>query len=247
MSGYAKVMTKSHIRANEREYTFTPTKRRTAGTYGVVMCHGAGAPTEFSDTVLTGGMQIGPQLALAGIPSIAAEMGGNQWGNDLAMGCIDTAITYMAAQASVPATKVCLLGVSMGGLTAIRYAMLHPDKVAAVVGIIPLTNLVGFYNANAGSQAEIAAAWGVATGAALPAAADIQSQAASLTVPTRIYYSSADTTVIPADTTAFATAAGVPAIDVGAHGHSDTTLLDVIAQGGGNLAEVANFFKQNGA
>lgn len=250
--GYVLNFQRGNIRSGEYDYIFTPTRdvRRPAGKYGCVVVHGSGAPLEYVDVLAYESAKLAGHIAHAGIPVIGAEMSKQAWGNDASQTDIGNAITRLAAQTGAPSTKVCLVGVSMGGLTALRYAINNPTKVACVVGIIPLTNLVYMYENNVGgSQAEIATAWGVTAPAALPTNADIQSQADLLTVPTKLYYSGSDATIRPVDTTGFASAAGTPItpVNVGTLGHSEDTIGQVNDRASGSASEVIDFLKANGA
>lgn len=244
MTPYALSITTGKIKAGQYEYLWVP-NRITSDT-GLVLCHGSGQPYEYALLGNTGSNQIPAWAAWSGIPCVAAEMDDQAWGDDTAMADVDAAINYMAATTGVRSDKVLMLGASMGGYTAIRYTLNNPSKVAAVVGIIPLTNIVGFYNNNVGgAQTQIASAWGVTAPNPLPAAADVQSQAANLTVPAQLYYSSADTLIQPADTQAFAAAANIPATNVGTQGHSEGTIADAVNQGGGQLGAILSFFNQH--
>lgn len=243
---YSLTVGRGNVKASQYDYVWRPNK--VLSNTGVVLCHGSNNPQEYATFNNLGSAPIPGYLAWHGIPSVAAEMDNQAWGNDTAMADITTAAAYMAAQTGVSATSFILLGVSMGGLTAIRYSILNPGNVRAVVGIIPLTNLVGFYNNNVGgSQAEIGTAWGVTAPAALPASADVQAQGINLTVPARIYYSHTDTTVQPADTIAFCSAVnhsqGIVPTDVGANGHSEATIADVDNLGAGQFSDTLAFIQ----
>ncbi|GAC1601696.1 MAG: hypothetical protein NVS3B21_29450 [Acidimicrobiales bacterium] len=330
MRGYSLSTQYGNIRSGQYDFIATPGVQRRATTkYPAILCHGSGTPYEFVYPTSFGSISLGANLAIqGGIPWIASENDDQAWGNAQAMSDLDAQVTLAASKFGTPSGKCVLVGVSMGGLTAVRYAILNPSKVAAVVGIIPLTNLVGFYNRNTGSSdatststaAQVASAWGVAapqafsdlvtngtttvtsasaaftsaingkvlwaastvpvgatltyvnattatlsvsaTGSgsgikagiltALGSGSDVQSLASTLTVPTTFYYSSADTTVLPADTTAFAAAAnggaGITAIhNVGANGHSEQTILDAQNYNGTLAADIIAFLQANGA
>lgn len=316
MKSYSLTTSIGNAKAGELDFLWAPTtQRRPATKYGVVLCHGSGNPYGYAMLPNQGSVALPVNFALAGIPSVAGEFGGQAWGSDTAMTAIDTAVTYMATKLGTPTDKVLLVGGSMGGYTAIRYALTRPTKVAGVIGLIPLTNMNYFYPqfALSGTSAsEIASSWGVAaprtstdgsmtsgsttftsatlaftagdvgkfictantpvgttiasytsatsvemsnpssataTGVQtsvltpLPAAADVQSLANTLTVPTRLYYSSADTLIRPADTTAFAAAASIPAINVGTHGHSEATIVDAMNVNGTDAAEIISYLE----
>ena len=70
-------------------------------------------------------------LHKAGYPTLADSYG-DTWGNNQAVAQLDRLIGNR---------RVALLGESMGGLLALRYAEAHPSKVLAIVGICPACSL----------------------------------------------------------------------------------------------------------
>lgn len=249
MSSYAAITRYGSVRAAEYDTVFKPNPQRPTGKYGVVLLHGSGAPREFIAPELLGSSKIAPLIAQAGIPCISAEMSGQSWANDAAMTDIDNAIAFLAAQTGCPSTKVHLLGISMGGALMIRYAELHPAKVASMTGIIPLCNIQSIYaGQSAPVKAEMETAWGT-PGGPLPAGANIHSNGASLTdIPAHFYYSTSDSVIAPADTAAFCTAYSIPLTNLGANGHSETSIQDAVNLGGTDtLASIIADLYANGA
>lgn len=222
------------IRGGEYDHTWIPDELL-AGAFGVVLTHGSGAPLQY-----TGGgaafhhpsVQLPHLLGQAGFASVAGTMSGQSWANNPSQTDVEAARVLLGTLGA-PNAKVHLFGVSMGFAVAARWAAANPAKVASLCGVIPLTDLVGFYTGlPAGADKnEIATAWGVVAPAALPAGSDIQAMAATIAanaIPTRLYYSSADTIVDPADTVAFGAACGAQVVlNVGANGHSIASEADV--------------------
>jgi pimeloyl-ACP methyl ester carboxylesterase len=244
MLGYSASTGSGRVAAGEWDTIWTPrTPRR--GTCGVVLVHGSGAPRAFIDpTAQPSSVKMAAALATVGIPCVAGDFGGQAWGNDTVVSRIDAAWAVLKAQfPSMRTDKVCLLGGSMGGAAVAHYSQMHPTKVAAVVGLIPLWNLTAFYAANPGSVAtEVGAAWGVTAPAALPAAADIAGRASlAAGIPTLAGYSSSDTTVLPTWVTAYAAAVGGTAINLGTNGHSDATIGQM------SLSTLTQFLTAHGA
>lgn len=242
--GYTVTTSVGRIAATETDEVWAPRSPRT-GTCGVVLVHGSGNPEGFIDPInQPSSVKLAAALASAGIPCIAGDMGGQAWGNDTVISRIDAAWSVLQAQfPSLRTDKICLLGESMGGSAVVRYSQLHPTKVAAVVGLIPLTDLVAFYNANVGgSQAQVGTAWGVVAPAALPASANIAANASlAASVPWLAGYSSVDTTVLPAWVTAYTAAVGGTAIVTDStFGHSDQAI------GGMPIPTVGQFLAANG-
>lgn len=245
MLGYSVSSKTGRIIAGQMDSVWHPRTPR-LGKCGVVMLHGSGNPHGFVDLVLQpSSVKLAAALAAAGIPLIAGDMGNQAWGNDTVVNAIDTAWGVLQADYPTMRTdKVLLLGGSMGGAAVARYSQLHPTKVAAVVGLIPLWDLRQFYvNNTFGTQTEIATAWGVSPGADLPSTADVAANAAlAAGIPTLAGYSTVDTTVLPEWVTTYATAVGGAAIVTDTtFGHSDAAI------GGMPVPLVGQFLVANGA
>lgn len=224
--GYSVQMSLGRVAAGETDEVWTP-RTPWAGCI-VVFCHGSGNPQGGVDaTQQPATVALLASLAAAGVPVIAGDFAGQAWGNDTVLARIDAAWALGKTLFPTARTdKLLLIGGSMGGAATSRYSQKYPGKVAAHLGLIPLLDLLAFYAANPANQAEIAAAWGVATGAALPAAADNASGAAKQAgVPTLLGYSTVDTVVRPAWVTAYAAKIGARTIvtDTTA-GHSDAAI-----------------------
>lgn len=257
MTNYYKVeSTYGLSTAGEAETLFTPGEPRPAGKYGCILLHGSGATNYmFSEAARWASSELAAELALAGIPCLSIQMGGNTYANDVAMDAIDDAITYLAAATGVPSTKVCLLGISMGGGTAVRYAEVNPAKVAAVVGLIPFANPQYVYENNIGGlQGAIGAAWGVTYPTPLPAGADLIGNASAIdaaNIPVKFWYDDVDTLIRPIDVTNLAAACGGTAtaveVDPADLGHTEGTIKAVIDSGAGRSSEIINFLYANGA
>jgi pimeloyl-ACP methyl ester carboxylesterase len=83
-----------------------------------------------------GQASIGTALASVGFVCVAIFDEGNGWGNDAAVADIDTARLYLGTLGCAT-DKVLLVGASMGAVDALNYTRAHPDRVAAVIGLIP--------------------------------------------------------------------------------------------------------------
>jgi len=213
--GYSVSCLTGRIAAGEPDMLWTPRTPRT-GKRGVILCHAYTFIYTFLDgTVSPHAVQIAAYLARHGIYCISGQMGnadsaGDNWGNDQAMARVTSAWSVLQSLGCAT-DQVALVGISMGGATASRYAMLNPNSVSAVYGIMPVSDLNDTYNNNRvnNAQASLSAAWGVVAPAALPAGADLIGQAPlAAQVPCRLDYGSADTTVIPSTVAALAAAWG---------------------------------------
>jgi hypothetical protein len=213
---------------------FYPTGQKVDKTKApVIFTHGSGAQWGYVDSTRLGSRLSGPLHATAGFPVIASELGAQAWGNDTAMTAIDACFARVKSNWGITASKFHLSGGSMGGLTALRYATLHPEKVASVTVLFPLCNLINFWNGQTTTvKNEISGAWGVANGTAPPNTSDIRAglQAIAGQFPVRIYYSSADAIVsVPDILDAANRVQAEVCMDVGPNGHSEQTVLDYYA------------------
>jgi dienelactone hydrolase len=200
----------SNISPGDADYLFLPRKIRGSSKYGVLLLHGAGAPDQFIHPARPGSAEIPMRLAAVGIPCLAGTMSGDGFANPETVGDVGTAITYLSSAAGVPSTKVHIVGISMGGALGMKYAQTNPSKVASFTGIIPLCDINDIYvNNKGGLQAAIGTAWGVTYPTALPAGANLYTNAASMaSVPSRLYYSDADALITPSSVTTMGTAMG---------------------------------------
>lgn len=176
---------------------------------GVVYCHGHGqfssSPT---NSLLTG--QYPLFNALASQYAVGSgDFDDDAWGNATSLSNVNSLITWMQSTMGVQSGKVALVGISMGALTALNFAKANPSKVACVVGIIPALDLNDFATNNrAGYGASALAAYGGSYSDASDGATyNPYYYAASFPdVPVHLYYSTADTTALPAYVTGFAAA-----------------------------------------
>lgn len=248
MTGYSTSLTTNRVRTGEYEVVWSPRTMR-AGRCGVILLHQQGQPLtvpSFMYPTLSKAGDLAAALTRAGIPAISAHMGGDSWANATAMTAIDAAWTVLKADHPTMRTdKVCLLGISMGGALAARYTQLHPEKVAAVVGIIPAYDPKAAYLASDNTDAEQQAAWGFSGIENYPSALDLAANAAAAHgVPILSAYASDDVLITPASVTAYHSAVGgQPAnlVNVGPLGHTNAAIGAVPA------ATVARFLVANGA
>lgn len=197
------------------------------GTCGLILFPGQSSPKMYAD----GGTQyasaaMAAELADAGIPTITCEFYGNSWAKNQV---IDTAIPALRAELAtrfplMRTDKVCVYGTSMGGSVVARYTQLHPDQVAAAVGIIPAYDPKAIYINNDAGDLAMEAAWAFTGLENFPDALDVGPKAAlASSVPLLSAYSSDDALVPAATVTAYhALAGGLPEnlINLGAVQHT---------------------------
>lgn len=241
--GYTAVTSLDLVTTGQLGTIWRPRSPR-KGRCGLILLPGSGNPQGYIDSVgQKASMRLAAALAGVGIPTITSDFYYNSWGNDNAMGAITAAWTVLKAQfPDMNTDKVCLLGGSMGGGAVARYSILHPENVAAVVGIIPAFDYRYEFENIAGIDAPFRAAWGMGGGDPFPTAADnAANYTAAVGVPLLAGYASDDTIVPSGPVIAYTESVGGTAINLGALGHTDAAI------GAMPLDTVAQFLAANGA
>jgi len=78
----------------------------------------------------------------AGIVTLGVDHSAtNSWGDPTAMRAMDDAYNYLVNTVKMPTSKVGIIGHSMGGLTALNWALRNPGKIAGIWCISPATDL----------------------------------------------------------------------------------------------------------
>lgn len=206
-----------------------------AANRGVLYCHGAGQDaTSMSDATKTGQVPLIRGIA-SQYPTIAPDLGGAfTWGNSTCQTRAETARGYLGTGMGAVNAKIHLVGISMGGLTALQYAKANPTKVASISLILPTVDLdYDFQNDAQSSRASIGTAWGVTFPTPLPAGAKILADA-SYGLPMKIWYVTNDPYTLTASSTTFAANQSASAVSLGTLGHTETAfaavpIADVIA------------------
>lgn len=198
-----------------------------AGVRGVLYFHGAGgSATNCRDYANIGELHLINALAEV-FPVLSIDAGGTQnWGNATGVARAGDGRTHLQGTRAAKAGTVLVVGASMGAVTALNYAKANPTHVAAVVGLIPCVDLNDMVtNDRGGLASNINTAYSTYSEATHGPTSNPANYAASLSVPTQLYYASDDTTAIPGAVTAFDTAcASATAISVGALGHTQAAI-----------------------
>ena len=203
--------------------------RQSPGGTPVIFCHGllVGAQQSFN----TEG-EVQRQLAdRYEVTSAGADLGGlSSWGNDACVAAVTALITYMGANYGTKTNQVALYGTSMGGATALNWAMRNPTKVVALALSNPVVALQGIHDRNPiGVASLIETAYTDLAGytAALPthdpshiANRDVVK---ALGPRTRIWYAPDDTVIAQSEVLAYAGFTGCELSSVGNVGHAVTT------------------------
>lgn len=225
--GYSLIKGNGNAVAGQDDYLWTP-DNPLPGAPCVVLCHPhQGVPYDaFAGVATPSSTKVAAALAAAGFVVIGGDMAGDNWGNDAGLATIPQMIAYAASKTGCPTSHSFLGAQSMGGIAMVRYAAANPAKVLGCFGLLPATNVKWIYDNNVnGAAAAIATAWGGAP-------ADVQALAAPLIkagkVPGWTFYSTADLSVRPVDSTGFATAAGWQASAIDATlGHVDGSVAKI--------------------
>jgi len=217
---------------------------------GIIYCHGAGERAISllnSNSNKTEEAVLFQTLAEAGFPLVACDLGtgtgtttGDSWGNTNAQARVADAITWLQSPSGGGAKtgQVLMLGISMGNSTMINYAKNNPSNVAAMVGIIPVSDLDDIRNNDRNSyRSWIDTAYGVTYPAALPAGANpATSYSGAVGIPYKTWYAADDTIVMASTVLALTAAIGGTATSVGNLGHSNA------AVGAVPISAVIDFF-----
>lgn len=243
LRGYQAFQKTGTVQATESFYLFEPLQTPSAGNYGVLLLHGAGNTDQYMGHTRWGSSGLGPSLAREGFIAAAGAMAGDAYGNDTAMARVTAHGAWLEANRTVKPGKYHLVGTSMGGYTALRWAILNPTKVASLSLLLPLCDIVTAYTNNVGGlQASMATAWGVTAPAALPAGADLLATADGILdagIPTRFYYDDADTTIPQASVLAMAELTGGSTVEISADlGHTEAEIAQIELIGGGQWRDL---------
>lgn len=198
---------------------FQPSSRVT--DVPVLWCNGFGAGATGAATALE---MLGTVLTGVVVASASLTSTNQHFGNQDSLDALDDEVAWLAANYGTRTDKVALMGGSMGGWPALNWARYNLSKVAAIAVSIPGVSLQGTHDRNPlGLAPTIEAAYGGLAG--YTAALETHDPGrhpelyTGIADKVRLWYSSTDAVVTAAECTAFATAAGVTAIDFGPYGH----------------------------
>lgn len=204
----------------------------------VVVCHGAGGgPSNYTPAAHRRDLDL---LANSGCVVVVAELGGGStWGIDTVVhattGRIRAAIDYAATAWGGDLDRVALIGDSMGAMNALNFMWRAPaGTVKAAALRVPVVAADALHDRNGAIAALMDAAWG--SGANWEAAKDTRDPSAAANAAAisafkdsvRVWYSTDDPTVLPADITAFTAATGVEARPLGAVAHTEALIYGAV-------------------
>jgi pimeloyl-ACP methyl ester carboxylesterase len=195
----------------------------------VVVCPGlTGTAAGYSPPAVRRDLDV---LAAAGCVVIATDLGGgNTWGLDTVVhpttGRIAEVRAYAAAAWDADITRMALLGDSMGAMNALGYTWRAPANVKAAGLRLPVVAADALHDRDpSGIGAFIDAAYGSGSNWEAdkanrdPSATANAAAIAAIAGRVRIWHSTNDPVVVPADITAYTAATGVRAVPLGEVAH----------------------------
>ena len=138
---------------------------------------------------------------------VVPELGPKHWMNDVAEKRLDFVIATMVEHERVDPSRVHLLGSSMGGGSSLVYAMRHPDAIASVVAIFPMTDFSRWLVEKPGYRSAVEKAHGITADnrtSVLRKLSPLHHPAAFRTTPVQLLHGASDTTVGPHHSREFA-------------------------------------------
>lgn len=195
---------------------------------GVIFCHGANesAVISYADDA-----QNSIQRGIAEHATVhLGDLGGtNTWGNDTAIDRTDSAKAYLEADWA-QVGPVPLIGISMGVLTAMAYALANPTKVLCIAAVIPALDLNDL-KVNRGLAAAIDPAYGGTYDNATdgPTHSPVMFADDLPDIPIRLWTASNDPVCVSSTADAFVAARpATERVDLGALGHSDAAVAAAV-------------------
>jgi len=220
-----------NVYAGEQDILLAPVKCHPEN-YPVVFCHGAegspgadawmGLPTRWGS--------FNAVIDEGGATGFSSDLGGSAtWGNDLVVSRMDSAFNFAQTLGQI-AGKVILVAQSMGAATAIAWASANSSKVARIVLVIPVLNILDIRD-NSAYANDINAAYGglyvEATHGLNHSPLTIAQSDKLSSIPILMFYGDVDTLCKPVYAQQFAEAAGQCRAYSMSGGHAETTVAMV--------------------
>lgn len=191
------------------------------------------------------------KFAQAGFVILSGDWGGPYtFGNDTELAAMEAGWAWLKASGLCATDKVILAGGSMGSWSTQRFALEHPTWVAGLNLWVPALDVESARNTDLlGLRDNINAAWGLPAGSynaldgsVVPARGNILTRAGELgSIPTHLWYSTADPVTTPAFVAAYLSARNNPAVQ--GHIVSTTAGHGDPAIGASDPDAILNFFK----
>jgi len=110
----------------------------------LVYLHGAGGSIDNYNLKREPYAQLRAALLERGYFIVVPELGPKHFMNDAAKARLDAVIAQVLNERGIPADRVHLMGTSMGGGSALAYAIHRPDTVRSVCAIMPMTDFAAW-------------------------------------------------------------------------------------------------------
>lgn len=209
---------------------------RVDGRNPFIYCHSAvGTSQEFIGAGLDNTTLLGNTIVRQGFTMTAVPDRAGTFGNPTAQGDLAAAVAFARASMGSSDDLPVLAGISMGTELMIAYALANPAAVACIVGVLPVDLEHAYANDVNSTRAGIAAAWGVAYPAPLPAGAQLFSRIAEIAHIPMLFHAGADDPYTSDGYAQFAADSGATVVVHDGYGH-DTNLLNEV-----DMATVAAF------
>jgi len=203
----------------------------TGGGPLVIVCHGTGTSPAFYQNTAANFADLDVLAEQGWVVVIPDLAGANTWGLDSVVhattGRIQEARTTAASLWAADITKTVLIGDSMGGMNALGYMWRAPSNVAACVLRCPVVLADALHDRDPGGLGALidtayggTANWEADKANRDPNDSSHVTQIAAVKDKVRIWYSTNDPTVLPADITTYTGSTGVKAIPFGAVAHA---------------------------
>lgn len=134
----------------------TPTEKRSL----LIFLYGAGGSIENYNIKRPPYAQLRAQLAERGYYMIVPELGKKHFMNDRAKATLDGIVAQVLEQQQIPATRVHVMGTSMGAGSSLAYAIHRPDLIQSVCAVMPMTDFATWVVENPRYHDSVASAFG---------------------------------------------------------------------------------------
>jgi hypothetical protein len=141
--------------AGEAQVEIYPSGAGPTGRIPIIFCHGFSLLT-FPSHAVTGEPypeRLGLIAERTGCPVIAADLGGNLWGNTTARTRFSTLRTWLGANRGLRTDKFFVAGESMGSILALQQAWTNPVACVGYWVRAPIVAMQTFHDANPGGLA----------------------------------------------------------------------------------------------
>jgi len=174
-------------------------------------------------------------LADAGCVVVAADLGGaSTWANDTFLERVANVINWARLTYGADTSRVAFIGDSMGAMGALNWAWRNTAQFACASLRVPVVAADALHDRNGAIGTAIDAAygslanWNAAVATRDPSASGPAALIAEFADDVRLWYSTDDPTVLPADIAAFTAATGVRAQPLGAVQHDEADIYAAI-------------------